>query len=215
MSTKEELINKLNALLPQTQCGLCNYEACRPYATAIVNNEATIDRCLPGGVSTLINIATCLNQDPTPYMAEMQKNAKLPTIATIREEECIGCTKCTQVCPTDAIIGTSKLMHTIITNLCTGCERCLSPCPVDCIEINTLPYMSIKEQKRHAYEWRSRYERRQKRLERDKSEQQQKHQKAKLANMAKQTLKARQAVIRAAVARVHAKNKGNMSHDSK
>ena len=211
MNTKENLINKLDDLLPQTQCGLCNYESCRPYATAVVNNEATINHCLPGGVNTLINIATFLNQDPTPYIVEMQKKAKLPAIAIIREEECIGCTKCTQVCPTDAIIGASKLMHTIMTNLCTGCERCLPTCPVDCIEIKTLPSMSVEEQKDHAYDWRSRYETRQKRLTHNKHEQQKKHRKA-LANISKKTLEARQAAIQAAVARVHAKRK---YHDSK
>ncbi|MFW0094892.1 MAG: RnfABCDGE type electron transport complex subunit B [Coxiella endosymbiont of Haemaphysalis qinghaiensis] len=206
MSTKEELINKLDDLLPQTQCGLCNYEACRPYATAIVNNKATIDRCVPGGVDTLINIAALLGQDLTPCdITEMQKKARPLAVAIIREEECIGCTKCIQACPTDAIVGASKLMHTIITNACTGCEQCLPPCPMDCIEIKTLPSITSKEQKYHAHEWRSRYEKRQKRLERHRITQQRKHQALKLASVSKQTLEARQEVIRAAVARVNQK----------
>lgn len=208
MSTKEELINKLDDLLPQTQCGLCNYKACRPYATAIVHNETTIDHCLPGGIDTLINIATCLGRDPAPYREKMEKKAKPPAIAIIREEECIGCTKCIQACPTDAIVGASKLMHTIITDVCTGCERCLPACPVDCIEIKTLPpIITVEEQKQQARKWRSRYEKRQKRLVRDKIEQQRKYQEAKLANTSKQTLEARQMAIRIAVARVQAKRK--------
>ncbi|MFW0022901.1 MAG: RnfABCDGE type electron transport complex subunit B [Coxiella endosymbiont of Dermacentor nuttalli] len=211
MSTKQELIDKLNDLLPQTQCGLCNYEACRPYATAIVNNKATINCCLPGGVETLINVATQLGEDPTPYIADMHKKAKLPSIANIREEECVGCTKCIQVCPTDAIIGGAKLMHTIITDACTGCERCLPPCPMNCIEIKTLPSINTEAKKHRAQKWRLRYEKRQKRLINDKNEQQRKYQKAKLVN-SKKTLEALQESIRAAVARVHAKKKYHESN---
>ncbi|PMB54591.1 Electron transport complex protein RnfB [Coxiella-like endosymbiont] len=207
MTTKEELINKLDDLLPQTQCGLCNYKGCRPYATAIVHNETTIDHCLPGGVNTLINIATCLGQDPTPYKDKMKTKAKMPVIACIREEECIGCTKCIQVCPTDAIIGAAKLMHTIITDACSGCERCLPVCPIDCIDIKTLPPITVEEQKQHAHKWRSRYKKRQKRLARDKIEEEHKYQKTKLANRSKETLAARQMVIQSAVARVKAKKK--------
>ena len=212
MSTKEELINKLDDLLPQTQCGLCNYEACRPYATAIINNEATIDRCFPGGIDTLTNIAAFLGQDPAPYITEMQKKAKPLAVAIIREEECIGCTKCIQACPTDAIVGTSKLMHTIITDACTGCERCLPPCPVDCIEIKTPSPITPEEQKHQTHEWRSRYEKRQKRLVRHSIEQKHKDQEIKLANASKQTLKALQAAICDAVARVKQKRS---SHEAK
>lgn len=203
MKVKEELINKLDDLLPQTQCGLCNYKSCRTYATAIMNNEITIDRCSPGGIETLINIATFLGRDPTPYKTKMQR-AKPPTIAVIREEECIGCTKCIQVCPTDAIVGAPKLMHTIITDACTGCEKCLPPCPMDCIEIKTLTPVSDKEQKQKAHKWRLRYEKKQKRLLQNKIEQQCND---KEVSLRKQSLETRKKAIQAAVARVKIKRK--------
>lgn len=211
MIRKETLINDIDALLPQTQCGLCDYQGCHPYATAIVNNESPIDHCLPGGVETLRELAHYLNQDPSPYIIAMEKKAKPVTVAVIREEECIGCTKCTQVCPTDAIIGASKLMHTVITNACTGCELCLLPCPVDCIDIKTITLPTFIEKKQKAQRWRSRYENKQRRLIHHKTEKHHKHQQAKLVTTTKQTLEARKATIYASVERVRAKRRNNES----
>ena len=207
MTKKEKLINDIDTLLPQTQCGLCDYQGCHSYATAIINNEAPIDRCLPGGVETLRELVYYLNRDPSPDIVAMEKKARPITVAVIREEECIGCTKCTQVCPTDAIIGASKLMHTVIANACTGCELCLPPCPVDCIDIKTITPPTVVEKKQKAQRWRSRYENKQRRLTRRKAEQHQKHQQAKLVTTIKQTLEARKATIRASIERVRAKKK--------
>jgi len=125
--------NDIDALLPQTQCRECGYPSCHAYAQALRSNTTTINLCAPGGVATLHALGTLLNIDPTPYMDNL--NTREPGVAKIREAECIGCTKCIQACPVDAIIGRSKHMHTIIDYECTGCGLCLEPCPVDCIDI--------------------------------------------------------------------------------
>ncbi|HEX2549672.1 MAG TPA: RnfABCDGE type electron transport complex subunit B, partial [Gammaproteobacteria bacterium] len=127
---------EIDALLPQTQCGLCGFKGCMPYAKALVENNAPINLCPPGGVQGLIALAEKLQLDPTPYIAEMQQKARPQLRAFIREAECIGCTKCIKACPVDAIIGSSKSMHTVILEDCTGCELCVAPCPVDCIEMH-------------------------------------------------------------------------------
>lgn len=132
----------IDALLPQTQCGLCEYAGCKPYAEAIAKKEANIDRCLPGGVRVLKNLAALTQQDAGVFEAAMQQKAKPTLTAVIREAECIGCTKCIQACPVDAILGAAKQMHTIITDRCTGCELCVAPCPVDCIDILPIPEFS-------------------------------------------------------------------------
>ena len=206
MNKKEKLINDIDEILPQTQCGLCKYTACRPYAAAIINDAAPIDRCLPGGVETLLELANYCNKESDPYIISMKKKAKPASIAFIREEECIGCTKCAQVCPTHAIIGASKLMHTVIVNACTGCELCLPPCPVDCIDIKIIPPLAPNEKKQKAQQWLRRYKKKQKRLDRDKTKQRYKHQKAKLIHISKQTtLEARKSAIYASVERVRIK----------
>ena len=198
----EKLINQIDALLPQTQCGLCKYPACRPYAEAIAENRAPINRCLPGGVEKLVALAKCLNLDPEPYIPEMKKKAKLPAIAVIRENECIGCTKCIQACPTDAIIGAAKQVHTVISDACTGCELCLPLCPIDCIDIQP-----ITLKKNHsAQQWRLRYVNRKKRLVRNKTEQQYGN---KISNL---TVEKRKAVIHAAILRVKKKEKYHESN---
>ncbi|HSW93201.1 MAG TPA: electron transport complex subunit RsxB [Gammaproteobacteria bacterium] len=130
---------EIDAILPQTQCGLCTYKGCMPYAEALSKNEADINLCPPGGVSGLLAIADLLNKDAAPFIADMEKKAKPRSVVVIREAECIGCTKCIQACPVDAILGAAKSMHTVIADECTGCELCIAPCPVDCIDIVTLP----------------------------------------------------------------------------
>lgn len=124
----------INALLPQTQCRECGYPDCKSYATALTREEKNIGLCAPGGTKILNDIAHIFKCDPTPYIAETEKRYREPALVAIREEECIGCTKCIQACPVDAIIGASKQMHTVLSDECTGCGLCIEPCPVDCID---------------------------------------------------------------------------------
>ena len=125
----------IDALLPQTQCGECSYPGCKPYAEALAHGQATIDRCPPGGVQTLIALGALLNIDPEPYQAAVQQATRPPQRAVIREAECIGCVKCVPACPVDAIIGSAKQLHTVLSHECTGCGLCIEPCPVDCIDL--------------------------------------------------------------------------------
>lgn len=138
---KQTLITLIDAALPQWQCGQCNTPGCLPYAEAIVNGEA-INLCIPGG-EPMVKILAELTHRPIEPVAlgpfPLQSDGRPQAIrAVIREDECIGCTKCIDACPVDAIIGTGKMMHTILTDLCTGCELCIPPCPVDCIDIITI-----------------------------------------------------------------------------
>ena len=129
------LVEKIDALLPQTQCGQCGYPGCRPYAEAINQGDA-INKCPPGGEATILALADMLGRDPAPLDGEA---ASEDTVAYIREAECIGCTKCIQACPVDAIVGAAKQMHTVIADECTGCDLCVDPCPVDCIDMIERP----------------------------------------------------------------------------
>lgn len=130
----DPIVDRIDALLPQTQCGQCSFAGCRPYAEAIAAGEADINRCPPGGESTLRALADLLDREPTP----LEQEEKPPAVAVIDESRCIGCTLCIQACPVDAILGAAKHMHTVIRDECTGCELCLPPCPVDCIEMRPL-----------------------------------------------------------------------------
>ncbi|HLU13376.1 MAG TPA: electron transport complex subunit RsxB, partial [Arenimonas sp.] len=128
----DPIVERIDRRLPQTQCGQCGYPGCRPYAEAIARGEADIDQCPPGGEAGVRALAELLGRDAKPVNPDNGEH-KPPTVALIVEEDCIGCTKCIQACPVDAIVGAPKLMHTVIPELCTGCELCLPPCPVDCI----------------------------------------------------------------------------------
>jgi electron transport complex protein RnfB len=130
----DPVVDAIDGLLPQTQCGQCEFAGCRPYAEAIARGEAPINRCAPGGEATMLAIADLLDRDPIALDPSYDKSA-LPRVAVIDEQTCIGCTKCIQACPVDAILGAAKHMHTVIATECTGCELCLPPCPVDCIEM--------------------------------------------------------------------------------
>jgi electron transport complex protein RnfB len=135
MTTPKVSSQQIDTILPQTQCGLCGYGGCLPYARALADNQADINLCPPGGVATLKQLGNLLGKDATPYLDDMLLKTKPALVAVIREDECIGCTKCIQACPVDAIVGAAKLMHTIVTRDCTGCELCIAPCPVDCIDM--------------------------------------------------------------------------------
>lgn len=134
------LIQRIDALLPQTQCGKCGHPGCKPYAEGIARGEP-INRCPPGGDETIEALAGLLKR---PVLALDTDRGSAPAqIAYIREAECIGCTKCIQACPVDAIVGAAKLMHTVIIDECTGCDLCVAPCPVDCIEMHPLPLATV------------------------------------------------------------------------
>lgn len=130
----DPLVEKIDAILPQTQCGQCTYPGCRPYAEAIAKGEADINQCPPGGETTIIALADLLGRDPKPLNPEHGVE-KAKRVAVIDEQVCIGCTLCIQACPVDAILGAAKQMHTVIEDECTGCDLCLPPCPVDCIDM--------------------------------------------------------------------------------
>lgn len=130
-----QLIERINDLLPQTQCRRCTFDGCKPYATAIARGEAGINQCPPGGEHTVAALAALLMREPGPVNPRFGVMPAQPAVAWIDEATCIGCTRCIQACPVDAIIGGSKFMHTVIADECTGCELCIPPCPVDCIEM--------------------------------------------------------------------------------
>ena len=154
------LTQRIDALLPQTQCTRCGYDACLPYAQAIATQGEAINRCPPGGPEGIAKLAKITGQPALPLDPECGSFGPV-LVAIINEEHCIGCTLCIQACPVDAILGANKLMHTVIPDYCTGCELCVDPCPVDCIEMHPTEQSwdtSLAKQARH------RYERRQQRL---------------------------------------------------
>lgn len=128
------LVDQIDGLLPQTQCGQCGYPGCRPYAEAIAEGDV-INKCPPGGQTTVDALADLLDVESMPLDAEEGAAEPIKKVAYIREGECIGCTKCIQACPVDAILGAAKQMHTVIESECTGCDLCVEPCPVDCIDM--------------------------------------------------------------------------------
>lgn len=128
------IVEQINAILPQTQCGQCGHPGCRPYAEAIANEGEAINKCPPGGQAGVQALADLLDVEAIP-LDEEHGEESVKQVAYIREDECIGCTKCIQACPVDAILGAAKHMHTVIVSECTGCDLCVEPCPVDCIEM--------------------------------------------------------------------------------
>ncbi|MBH3430483.1 electron transport complex subunit RsxB [Pseudomonas alkylphenolica] len=178
------LIQRIDALLPQTQCGKCGHPGCKPYAEGLAKGEA-INKCPPGGSETIAALAALLH---VPVIAlDTERGSAPPQVAFIREAECIGCTKCIQACPVDAIVGAAKLMHTVIRTECTGCDLCVAPCPVDCIDLlpleansNIIPIvgglatdaeaLAARRQKRN--QARRRFELRNSRLQREEARKQ-------------------------------------------
>lgn len=134
---EDPLVDKIDAILPQTQCGQCGYPGCKPYAEAIAKGEADINKCPPGGDDGIKRLAELLGVDPKPLGEGLEPKPR--AVAVIDENTCIGCTLCIQACPVDAIVGAAKQMHTVVAPLCTGCELCVPPCPVDCIAMVPVP----------------------------------------------------------------------------
>lgn len=135
----DPIVDQIDQLLPQTQCGQCGFPGCRPYAEAIASGEADINRCPPGGETTVQALADLLGVEPKPLDAEAGEPSDTPMVAVIHEEYCIGCTLCIQACPVDAIVGAPKQMHTVIADECTGCKLCVPACPVDTITMEPIP----------------------------------------------------------------------------
>jgi electron transport complex protein RnfB len=164
------LVDQIEACLPQTQCGKCQTPGCRPYAEAIAAGEA-INHCVPGGADTIGQLARLLGKPELPLDPAYGLEPQTRLVAYIREPECIGCTKCIQACPVDAIVGAAKHMHTVIIDDCTGCELCVAPCPVDCIDMLPLPLITDPaEKKARAAEAKLKFEKRNARLARDEEE---------------------------------------------
>lgn len=131
---EDPIVERVEALLPQSQCGQCGYPGCRPYAEAVANNGEKINLCAPGGEAVMHKLASTLNVAPQPLDGEAQA-VPVRQVARIDEANCIGCTKCIQACPVDAIIGATRAMHTVVEALCTGCDLCVAPCPTACITL--------------------------------------------------------------------------------
>jgi Na+-translocating ferredoxin:NAD+ oxidoreductase subunit B len=149
-SARERLIDAIDSLLPQTQCGRCTFAGCKPYATALAHGDADINQCPPGGRDTASALARLLQRpvkDVDPRFGVMPTH---PMVAVIDESACIGCTKCIQACPVDAIVGAARYMHTVIADHCTGCELCIPPCPVDCIDMRPAPTWRAESLQRSA-----------------------------------------------------------------
>lgn len=157
----DPIVDQIDAILPQTQCGQCGYPGCRPYAEAIANGD-TINKCPPGGQATIKKLADLMGVDEPESAHDLEEEIK--KVAFIHEDMCIGCTKCIQACPVDAIVGSTKALHTVIENECTGCNLCVSPCPTNCIEmipvamtpdswkwqLNTIPVVDVTETEQHS-----------------------------------------------------------------
>jgi len=163
------LVERLDALLPQTQCRQCGYDACLPYARAMATGEADINRCAPGGAAGIASLAAALGRTDRPGLDPAYGMERTRRVARVVEAHCIGCTLCIQACPVDAIAGAAKLMHTVIAEYCTGCGLCLPPCPVDCLELEPLPPTAAAWTRALADAARARYRYRNLRLARAKA----------------------------------------------
>ena len=189
---------QINALLPQTQCEECGYKGCKPYAEAISREEADINLCAPGGISVLEKLGKICNKDIKLHRDYVNQHFRPESIAIIDETVCIGCVKCINGCPVDGIVGTAKMMHTVIEDICTGCNLCVPACPVDCIEIKPAKLKNTVGQRR------TRYEKRLLRLDTITKSKQIKHQDAKLSSQ-KSTSAEKKSAITDAIARAKAK----------
>ncbi|UGB44422.1 RnfABCDGE type electron transport complex subunit B [Frateuria edaphi] len=168
MNDVTDLAIRIDALLPQTQCEQCGFHGCRPYAEAMARGDAPINRCPPGGVAGIARLAALLDTPVLPL--DPDHGVEKPRmLARVVEADCIGCTKCIQACPVDAIVGAAKLMHTVMPDHCTGCELCVPACPVDCIVLEPMPLAQV-EDPAHAEASRAHFLRRESRLARERAE---------------------------------------------
>lgn len=217
MSSITDLITRIDQLLPQTQCGQCGYDGCRPYATAIAEGKADINQCPPGGDEGVRDLAALLGRPSAPINPDNGIAKTRSTVAVIDEDRCIGCMLCIQACPVDAIVGANQLMHTVIASECSGCELCLAPCPVDCIRMEPVPeandlYLQAQSARREqSRRWRERFDARTLRLQRETQRRADEHARKKAL------LKARSVTpndsgaydpVAAALARARAKTQG-------
>ena len=197
------LAERIDDLLPQTQCRRCGWPACRPYADAVARGEAKFNRCAPGGEETLRALARLLGRAPIPLAPEVGR-AQPGRVALIDEQACIGCALCLQACPLDAILGAAKHLHTVLIKECTGCELCIPPCPVDCIALVPNPAWARLPNHGDRRRARERYHRHCERLAREQAERTA-HRDTQVGAASKPTVQDKQAVIRAAVERVRAR----------
>ena len=160
------LSDRIDALLPQTQCTRCGYDGCKPYAEAVASGTADINQCPPGGAATIFALARLLGLPPKPLNPENGLETEIAAVAVIDESRCIGCFKCVLACPVDAIVGAAKQMHTVIAGECSGCELCIPPCPVDCIVMVPRP-AELPAPAAMAGPWRQRHAARKARLSRE------------------------------------------------
>lgn len=166
----ENLVQKIDGVLPQTQCTRCGYPSCLDYAEALAGGTAQINQCPPGGDDGIKKLSQLLNKEALP-LNPANGTIKPRTLAFIEEDACIGCTLCIKACPVDAILGTNKMMHTVIADECTGCDLCLPVCPVDCIKLIDAPDQEWGEDKRNHSKMR--FEEHKNRLARNKLEREQ------------------------------------------
>ena len=206
------LADRIDALLPQTQCTKCGRAGCRPYAEAIAAGQAEINQCPPGGTAGIAKIAAALGRAPLPLNPAHGVEQPL-RVAVIDERLCIGCTLCIQACPVDAIVGAPKLMHTVLASACTGCDLCLPPCPMDCISM--VPVEPPRAwTAADAAAARARFEARGRRLERERAQREERLAAKAVAKLdeldARDDLSAaeverKKAVVRAAIERARAR----------
>jgi len=183
------IIDRINTLLPQTQCGQCSFQGCRPYAEAIASGVADINQCPPGGDEGIHDLADLLGVPAKPLNTKFGEH-KPASVAFIIEEDCIGCVKCLAACPVDAIVGAAKLMHTVIASECTGCELCIAPCPVDCIIMQPAPPSNAeKTRAQKSTQAKRRYDARCLRKEQEDAEKAERAKKKKLALLKMQAAK--------------------------
>ncbi|WP_138518134.1 RnfABCDGE type electron transport complex subunit B [Limnobacter alexandrii] len=205
----EQLVQQIDDLLPQTQCTQCGFEGCLPYAKALARQEADLNRCPPGGETTIAALSALLNLPRKPVDPDCGTTIERH-IASINPQHCIGCTLCIKACPVDAIVGSSKRRHAVLAELCTGCELCIPPCPVDCIDMVFMPEFSDWDQTQ-AHAARARMQLRETRLMRQKQEQAERleakaiHKLDELDDTPSPDAAAKKAVVQAALARARAR----------